>query len=158
MPLSQSENVKVGCCGNTAQTSALEARPTRHRNAAGPGHSTELPKLPNIPNFPLFGFSQPRLSPSPCCGSFPIWTTFVFCLLSQLQCVLLPKPFFSLFIPRSYHTTVSSEELHPADSKPCTQTNLFRPANTVSSQSLLVESMLPCKLFLVGVPQPTALL
>lgn len=76
---------------------------------AVPGHSGGalsvcFPKLSSIQYFPLFGFSKSWLSVVPCCCSFPIWTTFVFCLLSQLQCVLSPKPFFSLFISRLYHT------------------------------------------------------
>lgn len=71
---------------------------------SGGALSVCFPKFASIQYFPLFGFSKSWLSAGPCCCSFPIWTTFGFCLPSQLLCVLSPNPFFSLFTSRLYHT------------------------------------------------------
>lgn len=102
--------MKDGCYGNCHSDFCLYRLcfiKQRNYKRAVPGHGGALrvcfPKFSSILNFPLF-FSKSWLNVVPCCCSFPIWTTFVFCLLSQLQSVLPPKPLFSLFIPRSYHT------------------------------------------------------
>lgn len=140
------------CTGSVYEAKKLQRAVPGH---SGGALSVCFPKFSSIQCFPLFGFSKFWLSAVPCCYSFPIWATFVFCLLSQLQCVLSPNPWFSLFISRLYHT----QSYHPSSCILLIPDPAHR--RTTSDQpiqfhySLCVwKGCLPSKLFFMGFLQP----
>lgn len=55
---------------------------------------------------------------------FPIWTSLLFCLLSQLRGALPPNPSLCL-----YPDQTTPQCVCPAQPRPCIHTNHFRPAN-----------------------------
>lgn len=89
------------------------------------GTAQSFPMLPSVLHFPLFGFSQPWLSLNPPrLRLFPIWTSLLFCLLSQLRGALPLNPSLCL-----YPDQTTPQCVCPAQPRPCIHTNHFRPAN-----------------------------